>query len=253
MAFTLPDLPYDYDALSPHMSSDTLHYHHDKHHQKYLDTLNEMLSDSPHSDLELEEIIQKTAEKDKERGLFNNAAQHWNHSFFWPCMTPNGGGKPDGEIARRIDADLGGYDDFKKSFLAAATGQFGSGWAWLVLDAGKLKVTATPNAEPPFIHGQQPVLACDVWEHAYYLDYQNARPKFVETFLDHLVNWDFVNHCLSLQGEGSYTAARSYQEAQARFASSGDVEGKARDAKAAIEGDEAAELEHARQQTAKGH
>jgi len=201
MAFKLPELPFAYDALAPHMSKKTLEFHHDKHHKGYVDKLNAAVDGTRYAGMALEEIIRETAKNSKERGIFNNAAQHWNHAFFWNCLSPDGGGKPQGALADRIKADFGSYDDFAKAFKQAATGQFGSGWAWLVLDNGALKVTATPNAETPMIHGQHALLTCDVWEHAYYLDYQNRRPDFVETVLKELVNWKFVAERLDEQGE----------------------------------------------------
>lgn len=201
MAFKLPELPFAYDALAPHMSKKTLEFHHDKHHKGYVDKLNAAVDGTRYAGMALEEIIRETAKNSKERGIFNNAAQHWNHAFFWNCLSPGGGGKPEGALAERIKADFGSYDDFAKAFKQAATGQFGSGWAWLVLDNGALKVTATPNAETPMIHGQHALLTCDVWEHAYYLDYQNRRPDFVETVLKELVNWKFVAERLDEQGE----------------------------------------------------
>ena len=191
MAFELPDLPYARDALEPHMSANTLSFHHGKHHKAYVDKTNELIQGKPYESMKLEEIITRTA-NDAEKTLFNNAAQVWNHTFFWNCMKPGGGGAPSGDLARRIDQDLGGLDKFKQQFKAAAVGQFGSGWAWLVQDNGKLRIVATPNAVPPMTSGQQALLTCDVWEHAYYLDYQNRRPDFVDTFLNHLVNWDFA-------------------------------------------------------------
>lgn len=201
MAFKLPELPFAYDALAPHMSKKTLEFHHDKHHKGYVDKLNAAVDGTRYAGMALEEIIRETAKNSKARGIFNNAAQHWNHAFFWNCLSPDGGGKPQGALADRIKADFGSYDDFAKAFKQAATGQFGSGWAWLVLDNGALKVTATPNAETPMIHGQHALLTCDVWEHAYYLDYQNRRPDFVETVLKELVNWKFVAERLDEQGE----------------------------------------------------
>jgi Fe-Mn family superoxide dismutase len=192
MPFKLPDLPFAYDALAPHMSKETLQFHHDKHHKAYVDKLNAAIEGTRYADMTLDDIIRASAKTPQDVGVFNNAAQHWNHTFFWNCLTPKGGGKPEGELAARIEADFGGYDDFAKAFKAAATGQFGSGWAWLVLDGDDLKVTATPNAELPLMHGQEALLTCDVWEHAYYLDYQNRRPDFVDTVLQKLVNWRYV-------------------------------------------------------------
>ncbi|QQR42249.1 superoxide dismutase [Myxococcus xanthus] len=187
MPFTLPDLPYKKDALAPHMSAETLEFHHDKHHAAYVNNLNKLLDGKPEANKSLEEVILSS-----DGGVFNNAAQVWNHTFFWQCMKPAGGGKPTGELAAAIDRDFGSFEKFKEEFSTAAATQFGSGWAWLVLEGGKLKVTKTGNADLPMKHGQKALLTIDVWEHAYYIDYRNARPKFIETFLTHLVNWDFV-------------------------------------------------------------
>ncbi|GEL72128.1 superoxide dismutase [Myxococcus virescens] len=187
MPFTLPDLPYKKDALAPHMSAETLEFHHDKHHAAYVNNLNKLLDGKPEANKSLEEVILNS-----DGGVFNNAAQVWNHTFFWQCMKPAGGGKPTGELAAAIDRDFGSFEKFKEEFSTAAATQFGSGWAWLVLEGGKLKVTKTGNADLPMKHGQKALLTIDVWEHAYYIDFRNARPKFIETFLTHLVNWDFV-------------------------------------------------------------
>lgn len=190
MTFTLPPLPYAPNALEPHMSANTFSYHYNKHHQAYITKTNELVAGTPLEGKTIEEVIMAAA---KEKGpLFNNAAQVWNHTFFWNSMTPNGGGTPKGKIAEKINADFGSFDEFKKQFKEAGVGQFGSGWAWLVLDNGKLKVTKTPNADLPMAHGQKAILTCDVWEHAYYLDYQNRRPDFLTAFLDHLANWEFA-------------------------------------------------------------
>ena len=195
MTFTLPPLPYDKTALEPMISAKTFEFHHGKHHQAYVTKLNELIAGTDLEKASLEDIILKTAGNAEKQALFNNAAQHWNHSFFWHCLTPkNGGGKPSGDLAKKIDSDLGGYDKFAADFKAAAIGQFGSGWAWLVADkAGKLKITKTANADLPLAHGERAILTVDVWEHAYYLDYQNRRPDFVQTFLDKLLNWEFAN------------------------------------------------------------
>jgi len=192
MAFELPPLPFAKDALEPHMSAKTLDFHHGKHHQAYVTNLNNLTKDSPMASQKLEEIIRATAKDDSKAGLFNNAAQVWNHTFFWNCMKPGGGGKPAGEVAQAIDKSFGSFDKFKDEFKNACVTQFGSGWGWLVRDGAALKVTKTPNAVNPMVSGQTALLTCDVWEHAYYLDYQNRRPDFVQTFLDHLVNWDHV-------------------------------------------------------------
>ena len=196
MPFALPDLPFPADALEPHMSKNTLGFHHGKHHATYVNTANDLVKGTPYDKMSLEDVIRASSAKPDEAKIFNNTAQIWNHTFFWQSMQPNGGGEPTGEIAKRLKEAFGSYDGFRKEFIAAATGRFGSGWAWLVLDKGKLSVTSTPNAETPFVKGQTPLLTCDVWEHAYYLDYQNRRPAFVEAFLAHLVNWKHVEACL---------------------------------------------------------
>jgi len=192
MAFELPPLPYPNDALEPYSSARTLEFHHGKHHQAYVTALNELVENTPMARQSLEEVIRSTAKDESKTAVFNNAAQVWNHTFFWNCMKPKGGGPPKGDIARALERDLGGFAKFEDAFKAAAVGQFGSGWAWLVADKGKLKVTHTPDGVNPLALGQVALLACDVWEHAYYLDYQHRRPDFVQAFLDHLVNWDFV-------------------------------------------------------------
>jgi Fe-Mn family superoxide dismutase len=188
----LPDLPYARSALDPHVSERTLDFHYGKHHAAYVTNANKMMEGTPLADKSLEEIVQAVAGDASKAGLFNNSAQVWNHTFFWNSMAPSGGGQPSGEIGKRIDADFGSYDQFREAFVTAATTQFGSGWAWLVEDGGKLAVTKTANADTPLVHGQKPLLTIDVWEHAYYLDYQNRRPDFVNAFLDHLANWEFA-------------------------------------------------------------
>jgi Fe-Mn family superoxide dismutase len=192
MAFELLPLPYDKSALEPHMSARTLEFHHGKHHQAYVTNLNNLVHGTPLAAKSLESIIRETAKDESAAGIFNNAAQVWNHTFFWNSMTPAGGGVPGGDLARHIDRDFGSVDKFKERFRQAAVGQFGSGWAWLVADKGELKIVRTANAMTPIVEGQIPLLTCDVWEHAYYLDYQNRRPDFVNAFLDQLVNWDFA-------------------------------------------------------------
>jgi Fe-Mn family superoxide dismutase len=187
MSFKLPDLPFAPDALAPHMSAETFEYHHGKHHNAYVTKLNEAIDGTPNADKGLEEIIMAA-----DGGLFNNAAQHFNHSFFWNCLSPDGGGKPGGDLAKAIDRDFGSFDEFKSKFTAAAAGQFGSGWGWLVEKDGKLQIMATANADLPMKHGAKALLTVDVWEHAYYVDYRNARPKYLDVFMDELVNWDFV-------------------------------------------------------------
>ncbi len=188
MSITLPELPYARDALAPHLSTETLEYHYGKHHNAYVTNLGKLIAGTPQDNQSLEEIIMAA----KPGGIFNNAAQVWNHTFYWHCMKPGGGGQPHGNLANAINRDFGSFDQFKEQFSAAAATQFGSGWAWLVLEGKKLKVTQTPNADLPMKHGQVALLTVDVWEHAYYIDYRNARPSYVSVFLDHLVNWDFV-------------------------------------------------------------
>ena len=192
MAFELPPLPYAKDALAPYISAQTLEFHHGKHHKAYVDTLNRLVEGKPEADMSLEEIIVATHHDDSKTAIFNNAAQVWNHTFFWHCLAKGGGGEPEGEVKRAIEHDFGKYANFAAAFKEAATTQFGSGWAWLVLDAGKLRVIKTANAVNPVAGGQSALLTCDVWEHAYYLDYQNRRPDFVQAFLDHLINGEFV-------------------------------------------------------------
>jgi Fe-Mn family superoxide dismutase len=187
MAFTLPPLPYDKSALEPHLSAETLEYHHDKHHAAYVNTLNKLIAGKPEESMSLEDIIMCS-----QGSVFNNAGQHWNHTFYWSCMKPNGGGAPTGELAQAIKRDFGSPEKLFEELSNAAVTQFGSGWAWLVLDQGKLAVTKTPNADLPLKHGQKALLTIDVWEHAYYIDYRNQRPKYVDVFLKSLVNWDFA-------------------------------------------------------------
>jgi Fe-Mn family superoxide dismutase len=188
MAFELPPLPYSNDALAPYgMSQETLEYHYGKHHQTYVNNLNNLVKGTADEDAALEDIIAKA-----DGGLFNNSAQVWNHTFFWSCLAPDAGGKPSGDVASKIDAAFGSYDDFRKAFTEAATTQFGSGWAWLIDNGGTLEVTKTANADNPLKHGQKALLTLDVWEHAYYIDFRNARPGFIDNFFDKLLNWDFV-------------------------------------------------------------
>ena len=192
MAFELPALPYAEDALEPYYSAKTIGFHYGKHHKTYVDNLNKLTAGTDLESKPLEAVILAAAGDAARAGLFNNAAQVWNHSFFWHCMKPGGGGSPSGELANKMEAAFGSHEKFAEQFKAAAVGRFGSGWAWLVMDAGALKIVSTPNAETPMTAGQKALLTVDVWEHAYYLDYQNRRPDFVQTFLDKLVNWDFV-------------------------------------------------------------
>ncbi|TNC97768.1 MAG: superoxide dismutase, Fe-Mn family [Stygiobacter sp.] len=193
MAFELPPLPYDKTALEPHISAQTLDFHHGKHHNAYVTNLNNLVKDTDLAAKSLEEIIAIAAQDlPAKQGVFNNAAQVWNHTFFWNCMKQDGGGKPTGTVLAKIEAAFGSYEKFAEEFKNAAVTQFGSGWAWLVEENGALKITKTANADLPLAHGQKALLTVDVWEHAYYLDFQNRRPDFVQTFLDKLVNWDFV-------------------------------------------------------------
>jgi superoxide dismutase, Fe-Mn family len=197
MAFELPALPYDLSALEPHISARTLEFHHGKHHKSYIDTLNKLVQGSPFERASLEEIIRESAGKSDRTAIFNNAGQSWNHNFYWQSLSPSGGGTPKGEIADLIKKDLGGYEGFLEAFKAAGATQFGSGWAWLVVEKGKLAVTKSANADNPLALGQVPLLTMDVWEHAYYLDYQNRRPDHIKAFARHLINWSFANQNLA--------------------------------------------------------
>lgn len=189
---TLPPLPWPEDALSPHISTRTIGFHYGKHHQGYVTNLNTLISGTPFADLPLVEVIEATANSEEHAAIFNNAAQVWNHTFYWNSLRPNGGGKPSGALAELIEQSFGDVEAFKAEFAKAATSQFGSGWAWLVKDGARLAVTKTGNADTPIAHGQQPLFTIDVWEHAYYLDYQNRRVDYVAAVLDHLINWDFA-------------------------------------------------------------
>jgi superoxide dismutase, Fe-Mn family len=193
MALQLPDLPYEHDALAPYVSAETLGFHHDKHHQAYVTNANKLIAGTDLEAKSLEEIIAVAAADPAKKGLFNNAAQVWNHTFLWHSMKPNGGGAASGAIAKLIDRDFGSFDVFAEKFAAAAVAQFGSGWAWLVSNGDKLDIVTTANADTPIVRGLKPLLTVDVWEHAYYLDYQNRRPDYVKIFLDKLANWDFAN------------------------------------------------------------
>jgi len=195
--FTLPPLPYPENALAPVISANTLSFHYGKHHKAYLDNLNKLIAGTEYEAATLEKIITDTAGKADKTPIFNNAAQTWNHTFYWNGLKPNGGGKPTGRIAQMIESDLGGYEQFKKDFAQAGVTQFGSGWAWLVAEGGKLKLVKTGNADNPLTKGQVPLLTLDVWEHAYYLDYQNRRPDHLSAAIDQLLNWDFANENLA--------------------------------------------------------
>ncbi len=205
MTVSLPDLPYELDALEPHVSRRTLEFHHGKHHKAYVEKTNKLIKGTKLETASIEEIIKASAKEGGE--LFNNAAQVWNHTFYWSSLAPKGGGKPTGAIAKAIDSAFGDHGAFRKAFTEAATGQFGSGWAWLVLDRDTVKVTKTGNADTPMVHGQTALLTLDVWEHAYYLDYQNRRPDYVSTYLDHLVNWEFANANLAAAQSRKKSAA----------------------------------------------
>ena len=196
MAIKLPDLPYGKGDLAPHISEDTLNFHFGKHHQAYVDKTNAAIAGTALNDASLEDIIREADGADQ--GLFNNTAQVWNHSFYWNSMKPNGGGAPTGDVEAAIKDAFGGYDGFKEAFAGVGAGQFGFGWAWLIARGGALEVMNTPNAQTPLTDERAtPLLTMDVWEHAYYLDYQNRRPAYIDAFLDHLVNWDFVNRNLA--------------------------------------------------------
>lgn len=195
MPFELPKLPYEKSALAPYVSENTLNFHHGKHHQAYVTNLNNLIAGTDLEGKTLEEVI-KISWSEKKAGIFNNAAQVWNHTFYWHSMKPKGGGKPSGKVLEKIQTDFGSYENFVIEFKNAGATQFGSGWAWLVLDDGKLKIVKTSNAETPLTTAAKPLMTMDVWEHAYYLDYQNARPTYIDTFLNHLVNWDFVTQNL---------------------------------------------------------
>jgi len=192
MTFELPPLPYAQDALEPHISVRTLSFHYGKHHQTYVTTLNTLVKDTPLAEASLEEIIRQTVKDESKAAIFNNAAQVWNHTFFWHSMTPDGASKPSAALTSLVDKAFGSLDAFKDQFKQAGLGQFGSGWVWLVAEAGSLKIVKTPNAMTPLAMGLTPLLTCDVWEHAYYLDFQNRRADFLQTFLDKLIDWDFA-------------------------------------------------------------
>jgi len=194
MKLELPDLPFGKDALEPHMSANTLGFHHGKHHNAYVVKGNELLEDAGLSADNLEALVIEASKVGG--GLFNNVGQHYNHSFFWNSISANGGGEPTGAIADAINASFGSFENFKKEFVAGGVGQFGSGWVWLVADGDTLKITKSANAETPLTDGLKPLLVCDVWEHAYYLDFQNRRPDFLASFIDNLANWDFANQNL---------------------------------------------------------
>ena len=193
MAINLPNLPYAKEALAPYISANTLDFHYGKHHKAYVDNLNKLIEGTELAGKSLEEIIKIAAKDSSKTGIFNNAAQVWNHSFYWQCLKKGGGKTPSGAIAAKINAAWGSFDKFAEELKNAGMTQFGSGWSWLVLDGGQLKITKTANADTPIAHGQNPLLTIDVWEHAYYLDYQNRRPDYLAAVIQNLINWDFVN------------------------------------------------------------
>jgi len=191
MAFTLPELPYSYDALSPYMSKETLEFHHDKHHQAYVTNGNNLLKGTEFENQPVEEVVKGAFGKNQ--GLFNNAGQHYNHIHFWQWMKPNGGGKPSGAVEKALTDSFGSLEAAHKAFIDAGTTQFGSGWAWFAVKDGKVEVMKTANGENPLVHGASPILGVDVWEHSYYIDYRNRRPDYLKAFMESLVNWDHVD------------------------------------------------------------
>jgi len=205
--FQLPPLPWNQGALDTAISARTIGLHYGKHHKTYVDKLNELVAGTKYADLPLEQVVQQSSREEKDKKIFNNAGQHWNHSFFWNCLKPGGGGDPSGDLAGRIDRDLGGIETFRKDFEKAAIETFGGGWAWLVLKDGKLQIVSTSNAGTPIATGATPLLTIDVWEHAYYLDYENRRPEFVKTVISKLLNWDWAGQQLEKGGSGQRKAA----------------------------------------------
>ena len=206
MAFTLPDLPYPKDALQPHMSAETFDYHWGKHHKAYVDKTNGMLGEKGLEGSSLTDVI-KAAKERGDKGLFNNSAQIWNHSFFWQCLAPQGSTQPSGRLKEMIDSDFGGHQALLEKLATESANHFASGWGWLILNNGKLEVTSLHDADSPVAHGMTPLLTVDVWEHAYYLDYQNERPKYLETVLTKLLNWDFAGENLDKEGHVVRAAA----------------------------------------------
>ena len=192
--FSLPKLPYNIKDLEPYISENTLNFHYGKHHQAYINNVNNLIKDTELEAKTLEEIIKATANDASKLGIFNNAGQVWNHTFYWHSLKPKGGGEPKGKLREKIEQDFGGFENFKEQFKQAGVTQFGSGWAWLVLENGKLKITKTSNADMPLVHNQKPLITVDVWEHAYYLDYQNRRPDYLGVFIEHLINWEFAEN-----------------------------------------------------------
>lgn len=209
MAFTLPDLPFDRGALAPHMSAETLEYHHGKHHKAYVDKLNDLIGDTDLEGASLVEVI-RAAHQRKDKPLFNNAAQIWNHSFFWQCLAPEGSTRPSGKLGEMISADFGNEQSLLEKLTKESVGHFASGWGWLVLNNGKLEITSLHDADTPAVHGMTPLLTIDVWEHAYYIDYRNERPRYVKSVLEHIINWDFVAR--NLDGQGISRADQQQRE-----------------------------------------
>ena len=205
--FQLPALPWEQAALEPVISSRTIGLHYGKHHRTYVTKLNELVAGTPMADMPLEQIVRETADKSDQKKIFNNAAQTWNHTFFWNCLRAPGRSQPSGKLLQRIESELGGLDKFRQQFAQAAIDCFGSGWAWLVDRNGKLEITATFNAMTPIAQGANPLLTIDVWEHAYYIDYENRRPEFVNAVVERLLNWDFAQQCLDKVGSGQRKAA----------------------------------------------
>jgi Fe-Mn family superoxide dismutase len=191
-AFQLPPLPYAQDALEPYISARTMSFHYGKHHRAYVDALNKLIAGTPWAGQPIEKVVVESAGAADKAAIFNNAAQTWNHTFFWQSMKPGSGGKPTGRLLELVEKSFGSFEEFKNAFATAAVAQFGGGWVWLVQDGDRLTIVKTSNADTPMAHGQTVLLTCDVWEHAYYLDYQNRRKDFVQAFLDHLANWDFA-------------------------------------------------------------
>ena len=196
MTFELPKLDYSNKALSPIMSEETLDLHHGKHHQTYIDKLNGFIKDTDMAEMSLEEIISKSSTDKSMIGIFNNASQHWNHNLFWKCMKPNGGGNIPPKLEKRLVSDFGSVENFKTEFKNAGVTQFGSGWCWLSIKDGKLKISKTANAVNPLIENMKPILGCDVWEHSYYIDYRNRRPEYLDKFVNNLINWEYVDSLL---------------------------------------------------------
>jgi superoxide dismutase, Fe-Mn family len=196
MTITLPELPFEKDSLAPFISEKTIDFHYGKHHKTYVNNLVKMIENTDLETETLESIIKKTVGDSSKEGIFNNAAQVWNHTFYWHSISPSGGGIPTGNIAEKIKTDFGGFEKFVEEFKNAGLTQFGSGWAWLILKEGKLEVTKTSNADTPFAHGLKPLVTVDVWEHAYYLDYQNKRVEYIENFIKNLINWEFADSLL---------------------------------------------------------